>query len=152
MKVAEMVTQAIDPIFEGFKDIKLVEVEYKKMQDGMHLVIYIDKETGVTIEDCEFVSKAVDECLDDLNPTGDETYRLDVSSYGLDKPLKHDWQLKKYINNKVNVKLYHKVDNLKEFIATLIGYNNEEYVFNKDDNNISINRASVAYITPYIEF
>ena len=152
MKVADLVTQEIKPIFETFKDIKLVEVEYKKMQDGMHLVVYIDKENGVTIEDCELVSKSIDSCLDDLNPTGDEPYRLDVSSYGLDKPLKHDWQLKKYLNNKVNVKLYHKVNNLKEFVATLISFNDEEYTFAKDDNNFTINRTSVAQITPYIEF
>lgn len=150
MKVAELVQENIKSMFT--KDIRLVEVEYVKKSDGMHLVIYIDKETGVTLDDCVAVSRMIDPIIDELNPTGDEQYVLDVSSYGLDKPLKYDWQFKKYLDKKVDVKLYRKIDTRKEFSATLKEYNDKEFVFSDGKENFTISRADIAYITPYIEF
>ena len=150
MKVADLEQENIKSLFD--KDIKLVEVEYTKKSDGMHLVVYIDKEAGITIDDCVEVSRMIDPIIDDLNPTGDEQYVLDVSSYGLDKPLKYDWQFKKYLDKKVEVKLYRKIDARKEFSATLKNFNETEFVFNDGKENFTILRAKIAYITPYIEF
>ena len=150
MKVADLVYEKISPLFTG--DIKLVEVEYVKKNDGMHLIIYIEKEDGLTVDDCVAVSRLIDEPLEELNPTNDEPYYLDISSYGLDKPLKYDWQFKKYENRKVNVKLYRKIDERKEFIAILKQKNDENVILNVDDENLKINLKDIAYITPYIEF
>ena len=75
-----------------------------------------------------------------------------MSSYGLDKPLKYDWQFKKYENQKVNVKLYKKINGKKDFVATLKSKDENSVVFALDDENITINLADIAYITPYIEF
>ena len=150
MKVAEMVYENIKPLFT--KDIQLVEVEYVKKNDGMHLVIYIEKEDGVTVDDCVEVSHLIDEPLEELNPTNDEPYYLDISSYGLDKPLKYDWQFKKYENKQVNVKLYAKIDGRKEFVATLKQKTEDGVVLSVDNENIKINLKDIAYITPYIEF
>ncbi len=150
MKVANLVYDTIKPLFK--KDIKLLEVEYVKKNDGMHLVVYIDKENGVTIDDCVYVNDLISDTLDELNPTNDEKYVLDVSSYGLDRPLKYDWQFKKYQNQNVNVKLYKKLDGKKEFVATLLGKDDNNYYFNLNDENITISIADVAYVTPYIEF
>ena len=118
----------------------------------MHLVVYIDKDTGVSIDDCVYVNDLISDTIDELNPTNDEKYVLDVSSYGLDRPLKYDWQFKKYQNQKVNVKLYKKLDGKKEFVATLLGKDDKQYYFNLNDENITINIVDVANITPYIEF
>ena len=150
MKIADLVFEKIKPLFIG--DIQLVEVEYAKKNDGMHLTIYIEKETGVTVEDCVAVSRLIDEPLDELNPTGDAPYYLDISSYGLDKPLKFDWQFKKYEDKRVNVKLYAKINGRKEFIATLKQKTEDSVVLAVDNENISLNLKDVAYITPYIEF
>lgn len=150
MKVANLVYDTIKPLFKN--DIKLLEVEYVKKNDGMHLVVYIDKENGVTIDDCVYVNDLISDTLDELNPTNDEKYVLDVSSYGLDRPLKYDWQFKKYQNQNVNVKLYKKLDGKKEFVATLLDKDDNNYYFNLDDENITIGVADVAYVTPYIEF
>ena len=150
MKVAEAVFEGIKPLFNA--DIQLVDVEYVKKNDGMHLIIYIDKENGVTIDDCVAVNHLIDEKLEELDPTNNEPYYLDISSYGLDKPLKYDWQFKKYIGKKVNVKLYHKVENRKEFVATLVHKNEDSFIFNENDENFTINLVDVANITPYIEF
>lgn len=150
MKIADLVYDTIKPLFKN--DIKLLEVEYVKKSDGMHLVVYIDKDTGVSIDDCVYVNDLISDTIDELNPTNDEKYVLDVSSYGLDRPLKYDWQFKKYQNQKVNVKLYKKLDGKKEFVATLLGKDDKQYFFNLNDENITINIVDVANITPYIEF
>lgn len=150
MKVSELVYEKIKPLFKD--DIKLVEVEYVKRQDGMHLVIYIDKEGGVSIDDCVKVNDLINDTIEVLNPTADEQYALDVSSYGLDRPLKYDWQFKRYEGQRVNVKLYKKIDGRKEFVATLLGRNEESTMFGVDNENITINNVDIAYITPYIEF
>jgi len=150
MKVAELVYEKIKPLFND--DIELVEVEYSKKSDGMHLIIYIEKEQGISVDDCVAVSRLIDEPLEDLNPTNDAPYYLDISSYGLDKPLKYDWQFKKYQDKKVNVKLYAKIDGRKEFVATLKQKTEDSVVLAVDDENVKINLKDVAYITPYIEF
>ena len=150
MRIADSVYEKIKPLFTG--DIQLVEVEYVKKQDGMHLIVYIEKENGITVDDCVEVSRLIDEPLEDLNPTSDEPYYLDISSYGLDKPLKYDWQFKKYENKKVNVKLYAKIDGRKEFVATLKQKTEDSVVLGDGNENIQINLKDIAYITPYIEF
>ena len=150
MKVADLVYDKIKPLFN--EKIQLVEVEYVKKNDGKHLVIYIEKEDGVTVDDCVEVSHLIDEPLEELNPTNDEPYYLDISSYGLDKPLKYDWQFKKYENKQVNVKLYAKIDGRKEFVATLKQKTEDSVVLSVDNENIKINLKDIAYITPYIEF
>ena len=150
MKTADLVTNAISPLFEQ-TGIHLVEVEYVKRVDGMHLIVYIDKDTGITLDDCEKVSKMIDPVIEELNPTKDESYCLDVSSYGIDKPLKYDWQFDKYLNQKVSVTLYKKVDQLKSFDAILKDYKNE-YRFEIDGEEIVIEKELVARVLPYIEF
>lgn len=150
MKVAEIVEKAIRPLFDDL-DVNLVEVEYVKKNDGMHLVVLLDKETGVTLEDCSMVARMVNPILDELDPTQD-SYYFDVSSYGLDRPLKYDWQLDRYMGEKVSVKLYQKVNNLKEFDAILTAYNENSYTFMIGNYEEIIERKLVATLLPYIEF
>ena len=150
MKVADLVYEKISPLFTG--DIKLVEVEYVKKNDGMHLIIYIEKEDGLTVDDCVAVSKLIDEPLEELDPTNNEPFYLDISSYGLDKPLKYDWQFKKYMDKKVDVKLYRKVNELKEFTAILKAKGENKVVFEVEGENIEFSLNDVAYILPHIEF
>ncbi len=150
MKISDLVFENIKPLFKD--DIQLVEVEYAKKSDGMHLTVYIEKEAGITVEDCVAVSQLIDQPLEDLNPTNDEPYFLDISSYGLDKPLKYDWQFKKYLDKQVEVKLYRKIENRKEFVAVLKAKNEDSVVLNIDDENITLKLADIAYITPYIDF
>ena len=149
MKTADLVFETIKPLFDG--DIQLLEVEYVKKYDNMHLIVYIDKPNGITLEDCEKVSRMIDPIIEDLDPTKGESYCLDVSSYGIDKPLKRDWQFDNYLDKKVEVKLYKKVDNLKEFEAILKGYK-DVYQFEIDNKIVEISKDLVAYVLPYIEF
>ena len=92
-KIIDAVNQKITPLIEGM-GYEVVEVEYvQKMDKEMHLVIYIHKEPGVTLDDCEAVNNAVEAPLDELDPTDGKPYVLDVSSPGLDRVFKteHDF-------------------------------------------------------------
>lgn len=151
MKVAESVYEKILPLFAN-TGIRLIEVEYIKKNDGMHLIVYIDRDEGLTLDDCVFVNDLIDEALDELNPTDDKPYALDISSYGLDRPLKYDWQFDKYMNKMVTVKLYRKIGDLKEFDAVLVNYTDKDYTFDINNRLQTISATDVAYITPYIEF
>ena len=84
--VKQQVFDLVAPIAESF-GLEVVEVEYAKKHDGMNLTVFIDKEGGITINDCETLHRAIDEPLDQLNPTDDQPYILNVSSLGLDRPL-----------------------------------------------------------------
>ena len=151
MRVAESVQNAIQPVFENL-ELQLVEVEYIKKHDGMHLVIYIDSNKGVTVEDCSLVSNLVDPIIEELNPTNDGRYYLDVSSYGLDKPLKFDWQFEKYLNKELDVKLYMAINGLKEFVGILNSFNKDEISFTVKDKNVTLNKKQIATMLPHIDF
>ncbi len=150
MKISDLVYEKISPLFKD--DIKLVEVEYLKKADGMHLTVYIDKLGGVSIDDCVKINDLIDPVIDELNPTQDKPFTLDVSSYGLDKPLKFDWQFKKYTNELVDVKLYQKLNGKKAFTAKLIAHNEKSTQFQLDNEVLTISNVDIASITPYIEF
>ncbi|MBO7508237.1 MAG: hypothetical protein J6T39_01155 [Clostridia bacterium] len=86
--VSEIVEEMAKPIVDNL-GYELVEVKYSKGYSGMELTLFIHSPNGITLDDCEKVSKAIDEPLDELNPTKDEPYSLNVSSLGLDRPIKN---------------------------------------------------------------
>ena len=150
-KVVELVTQHICPIIENM-GFEVVEVEYAKKNDGMNLCFYIDSENGVNIDDCEGVHKAIDEPLDELNPTGDVSYILSVSSCGLDRPLKTDKDLKRNIGKKIEVKLYAPLNKQKLFVGELLNFDEKTIKIKLDDDELSLDREKIANIALNIDF
>lgn len=130
----------------------VVEVEYAKKVDGMNLTFTIDSENGINLDDCEKVHKMVDALLDELNPTGDSTYILNVSSVGLDRPVKNQ---KDFLRNKgklVEVKMFKPFENKKSFIGTLEEFSDEKVSIKIDEKIISFDKNMIAQIVPVIEF
>lgn len=132
----------------------LVDVEYKKQFDGMVLEFFIDSPNGININDCEKVSKALDEPLDQLNPTNDVPYSLNVSSLGLDRPLTTEYQFNKYKGQEVELKFYKPLMpyNKKQIVAILTSWDDENIVVEIEDNEVNILRKSIAQIVPVIKF
>ncbi len=132
----------------------LVDVEYRKQFDGMVLEFFIDSPTGININDCEKVSKALDEPLDQLNPTNDVPYSLNVSSLGLDRPLTTEYEFNKYKGKEVELKFYQPIQpfNKKQLSAVLDSWNDSEIIVTIDNQNITISRKSIAQIVPVIKF
>ena len=110
--VKQQVFDLVAPIAESF-GLEVVEVEYAKKHDGMNLTVFIDKEGGITINDCEMLHRAIDEPLDQLNPTDDQPYILNVSSLGLDRPLTTQ---RDFIRNKGKEIEVNTLDKLYDFI------------------------------------
>ena len=117
-KVADNVYSFLKPIVDNL-GYELVEVSYEKKENGMNLTVYIDKQGGITIEDCEKVHHAIDEPLDELNPTDDKSYTLNVSSLGVDRPFKTDRDFEKNIGKEVEVNLFKQVDRKKHYEGVL---------------------------------
>lgn len=134
----------------------LVDIEYKKQATGMVLELFIDSENGITLDDCEKVSKAMDEPLDELNPTNDESYTLNVSSLGLDRPLTTEYQFNKYKGEQVEIKFYQplKPYNKKVMVSELISWDEKSITvgYGEESAQIIIPKNIIAQIVPYIEF
>ena len=150
-KVKEICEAKIRPIIEEM-GYELVEVEYKKEYDGMSLIFTIDKEEGVTIDDCEKVNKAIDPVIDELNPTDDQPFTLVVSSPGLDRQLKTDRDLKRTVGKDVTVTLFSKVNGKKNFEGTLISYDEKTIKVLVKDEEMTFDRDKIAGLKLVIKF
>ncbi len=150
-----METEVFD-LVKPFADqfgLELIEVEYAKKFDGMNLTVFIDKEGGVSIDDCERLHRAIDEPLDVLNPTDDASYTLNVSSIGIDWPLKTDRDYRKNLGNEIVVKLFSKdADGKKKYEGVLESFDENTFTINTGKKEISFERAKVAHVEPLIRF
>ena len=100
---------------------ELVDVEFVKEGPNWYLRIFIDKEGGVTIDDCEAVSKTLEKIFDEKDPI-EQAYFLEISSPGIDRPLKKKEDFIKYNGEMVDVKLYKPYEGSKEYTGKLVGY------------------------------
>ena len=149
-KVASMVERELTNVIEtlGFE---LYEVEYVKKQNGMNLTLFItNKDRPVTIEDCELVHSTVDPILDDLNPTSDASYYLNVSSIGLDRPLKSDKDFNRCLNSEVIVKLYAGKE--KEIIGNIKNFSDKEIILETKNGEVILDRQNIALCKQNIKF
>lgn len=123
------IEQVVEELLQPILDTKYecVDVEYVKEGTNWYLKIYIDKEGGITIEDCEYVSRAIEKKLDENDPI-ESAYILEVSSPGLDRPLKKEKDFNRSIGKLVEVKLYTPLNGEKEFNAKLIDYKGDDHV------------------------
>jgi ribosome maturation factor RimP len=119
-KVTEVVEGLTAPILTEL-GLELVEIEYVKEGKDWFLRVYIDKETGVDIEDCGHVSEKLSEKLDEIDPIP-HNYFLEVSSPGAERPLKKEKDYVKAIGKNVFVKTYEPLDGEKAFEGTLVQF------------------------------
>ncbi len=148
-------TEIVDSLVRGKiaeMGYELDEVEYVKEYGNMVLTLYIDSENGVTIDDCEKVSRAIDPILDENDPI-EEAYYLSVSSIGIDRPLKKDKDFERNMGNKLQVKLYAPINKEKELLGVLTGYDEENFTINVEKTGeVTIKRKDAALIRPWIDF
>lgn len=138
------------PIVEA-EQVELVDIEYVKELGHFYLRAYIDKEGGVSVNDCEKVSRALAEQMEDVDPIQD-AYILEVSSPGLDRPLKKDKDFDRSIGKEVEFKIYQARNGQKEFVGTLVSYTTDTMTVAIDGNEETFERKGTALIRLYIEF
>lgn len=153
MSVKERVEELVLPILNDL-GYELVEVTYQKQHDAMHLTIYIDtdKPGGVSLDDTELVANAIDKPLDDLDPTAGEAFVLNVSSPGLDRPLKTERDYIKKIGTEIEVALYAPIAGAKKHVGKLISYENGVISLETKDGELKIETKCIAVAKPYITF
>ena len=142
--------ELLGPITEKY-GVEIYDVEYVKEGSDFYLRAYIDKEGGVNIIDCENVSRALSDALDEKDFI-DDAYILEVSSPGLGRTLKKDRHLEKSIGEDVEIKLYKPVDKVKEFEGTLLSYDAEKITIDMDGEEKSFLRSDIAVIKLAIDF
>lgn len=140
----------IMPILEA-KNIELFDVDYVKEGSDWYLRVYIDKEGGVTIDDCQSVSREFNEILDRENYI-DDAYIFEVSSPGLMRPLKKEKDYQKSIGKLIDIKLYQPVNNKKEYTGILKEYDKDTVTLMIDGEELVVKRSELAMIRwAYVE-
>jgi len=125
---------------------ELVDVEFVKEGQNWYLRFYLDKEGGISIDDCEKASRRIEKLLDEKDVI-EQAYILEVSSPGLDRQLKKDKDFVKYAGSVVDVKLYKAVDGNKEFQGTLKGLEGSMVTIEDENGNeLSFDRKDIAVI------
>lgn len=150
MKVTDLVTEFAKPIVEE-KGCKLWDVEYVREGSERFLRIYIDKEGGIDIEDCEAVHRAMDPVLDEKDPIS-ESYHFEVCSAGLERALKRPSDFAQFMGSPVLVKLYRPRNGLKEIPGVLRGYEDGCITLEAGKETITFQKSEVALCRLRVEF
>ena len=146
-RVEKMVTAITDE-----KGYETVDVEYVKEAGQFYLRVVVDKEGGISLNECEEVSRELSPKLDE-NDFIEENYYLEVSSPGIDRALQRDKEFVKYKGRYVEIKLYKAIDGVKQFEGELVGLdeeNNIVVIINNEE--VKFNRKDVAIIRLAIKF
>ncbi len=122
---------------------ELVEVEFVKEGPNKYLRVYADKEGGITIDDCEIISRALEAELE-KDDFIEEAYILEVSSPGIDRILKKDFEYVKYKGRLVDIKFYKSVNNVKQIQGKLIGLIDDKIVIEESGEELSFDKKDVA--------
>lgn len=133
---------------------ELVDIEYKTLYGEKHLIVYIACEGGVSLDDCEKVSNALDGPLDALDPTASAPYHLDVSSPGLDRPFKTQRDYERNYGEQVELKLYAPLAGTKDklIVGKLICRDETAVTLSVDGTQKTVENALIALARPHIEF
>jgi len=151
VKAEKITEELVNPILER-ENFELVDIEFKKEGPHRYLRIYIDKIGGITIDDCQKVSEELSEKLDEVDPI-EENYFLEVSSPGLDRPLKKDSDFERFKGENVEVKLYEAINNQKTFEGELVGLHDNKIKLNIENMGLmEIPREKVAIARLAIKF
>lgn len=145
------IEELVSPIVDD-KGFEIVDIEYVKEAGEYYLRVFLDKEGGISLNDCESVSRELSEILDVKDPIKDN-YFLEVSSPGLDRPLKKDKDFVRYQGRDVEIKLYKPLNGSKQFEGELVGLNEDKnIVVIIDDNEVEFNKKDVALVRLAIKF
>lgn len=151
MNVVEITKKAVVDVLAEM-GYELVDVEYDKQYGQMTLTVYIYKQGGIDLDDCEKVSRKLDPILDEVNPTGDTPYSFNVSSPGLDRPFKTQRDFERNYGEEVEVKLYAPLKGKKLYEGVLKEKNENTFTILCSDKEVTIECAKAAYVRPLVKF
>lgn len=143
-------TQLLEPIIKE-TDYELVDVEYVKEGSSYYLRVYLDKPDGITIDDCEIVSRALGDKLDEEDFVED-SYILEVSSPGLGRPLKKEKDFQRSIGKEIEIHLYSAIYGQKDFRGYLKSFTKETITIAIDEEEQTLERKDIASVKLAFDF
>ena len=149
-KVTDTVAALATPVIEA-AGCTLWDVEYVKEAGQWFLRLYIDKEGGISIEDCEAVSRPMSDLLDEADPI-EGSYVFEVSSAGADRVLKTPEHFEQFMNAEVEVKLYRPREGRKEFVGLLQSYADGGVVIDMNGQSAEFTKQEIALVRLYPRF
>ena len=150
MKVTEQVAQFAEPVVQAH-GCTLWDVEYVREGGEWFLRLYIDKDGGVDINDCEAISRAVDPILDEKDPIPG-SYHFEVCSAGLERVLKRPSDFQKYLGSPITVKLYRPRNGMKEIPCVLRAYEDGRLTVEAGKETVTFEKSEVALVRLRVEF
>ena len=150
MKITEQVESFAKPIVEQC-GCSLWDVEYVREGSERFLRLYIEKDGGVDITDCETISRAVDPVLDEKDPI-QESYHFEVCSAGLERALKRPGDFERFMGSPIMVTLYRPHNGLKEIPGILRGYDDGRVTVEAGKETITFEKSQVALVRLRVEF
>jgi ribosome maturation factor RimP len=146
----KIVTELVKPIIDELGLI-LWDVRFEKEGSIWLLRVIIDKVGGVSVDDCEAVSRPLDKKLDEVDPI-DQSYCLEVASAGLERELTKPWHFEESIGKMVQLKLIRPYNGEREFVGKLQKFENDAVSIECEDHNYTFLLNDVAYVKLYFEF
>ena len=143
-KVTETVTALAAPVAETL-GLELWDVEYIREAGQWFLRVYIDKDGGVSINDCEALSRALDPVLDEADPIPD-SYVFEVSSAGAERELKRPGDFERFMGSGAEVRLYQPVNGSKSFVGTLSGYRDGDVTLTIAGKETTFEKSQIAQV------
>jgi ribosome maturation factor RimP len=150
LKITDRVQQLVLPIVQAH-GCRLWDVEYVREGDQRFLRLYIDKEGGVDIADCEAISRAADPILDEADPIP-ESYHFEVCSAGIERALKRPSDFEEFMGSLIMVKLYRPKNGVKEIPGILRGYDDGRVTVEYAGETITLEKSEVALVRLRVEF
>ena len=147
-KITDKVTALARPIVEE-EGCSLWDVEYVREAGSWYLRVFIDKEGGVSIDDCERISRRMDPILDEADPIPD-SYVFEVGSAGAERELKRPSDFEQFMGSQVEVKLYQPVKGSKTFVGTLSGYEQGKVSVTVGKETMTFDKAQTAQVKLHV--
>ncbi len=148
--IAGTVRELVAPVAEEF-GFMLWDVEYVKEGADMILRITIDKPEGIDIEDCEKMARAIDPIIDEADPI-EVSYKMEVSSPGIERVLSRPEHFAACIGEKVEVKLYAPVNGKKQLVGILVGSDEKSVTVNCEESEIVLEKSAVAKVSTVFDW
>lgn len=150
-KVVLLAKAKIAPIIEEI-GYEVVDIEYEKIYDEMNLTFYIYKKEGISLEDCEKVNNLIELPLDEIDITEGESYVLNISSPGLDRPIITKKDYERNIDTEVEIILIEPISKKKKLEGKLLSFDESTVTINHKTKQITIQKSNIKTTRPYIKF
>ena len=149
-RLTDKIAEIARPVVEE-EGCSLWDVEYVREAGTWYLRVFIDREGGVSIDDCERVSRRLDPILDEKDPIP-ESYVFEVGSAGADRELKRPRDFEQFMGSEIEVRLYRPVDGSKHYTGTLTGYEDGTVTLTQGEKTLRFTKEQVAQVRLYVSF